>query len=92
MQESLGCCNESYNKVLKKRGILPIDQELGIDTSSVGLARQFALHGNGFSYNFAAAMAKLQVMVWAEGEIRKNCRVFYPPSIASIWRRGKYKA
>ncbi|KAL4187121.1 hypothetical protein AMTRI_Chr09g37610 [Amborella trichopoda] len=79
--------NEFYNQVLKKRGILQIDQALGNDRSSVGFVRQFSSDGNGFLKTFVDAMVKmgkLEVLVGNAGEIRKKCGVFNSPGFASM--------
>ncbi|ERN08178.1 peroxidase 44 [Amborella trichopoda] len=71
--------NEFYNQVLKGKGILLIDHNLGADNSTVGFVKQFGGDANGFLQDFKAVMVKmgsLNVLVGNAGEIRKNCRVF----------------
>ncbi|XP_031395164.1 peroxidase 44-like [Punica granatum] len=71
--------NQFYSQVLKKRGILQIDQELGLDKSSTGIVSRLAADNAEFQRSFARAMVKMgnvQVLTGNAGEIRKNCRVF----------------
>ncbi|GAA0156233.1 hypothetical protein Leryth_002143 [Lithospermum erythrorhizon] len=75
--------NQFYSQVIKKRGILPIDVNLGTDRSSAPIVARFASNGNLFNQNFVNALIKLanvEVLVGSAGEIRKNCRVFNPKS------------
>lgn len=71
--------NEFYNQIIKKRGVLHIDQQLAVDASSQGIVSGFAANGAGFQQSFANAMIKMgsiDVLVDNTGEIRKNCRAF----------------
>ncbi|KAL2502102.1 Peroxidase 44 [Forsythia ovata] len=71
--------NQFYNQIILKKGILQIDQQLGLDRSSAPIVSRFASNGNAFNQNFANAlikMGKIKVLLGNEGEIRKNCRVF----------------
>ena len=71
--------NQFYNQILRKKGILRIDQQLALDQSSKGIVSGFAANGASFSQSFANAIIKmgnLDVLVGNAGEIRKNCRVF----------------
>ena len=71
--------NEFYKQILLKRGVLQIDQQLALDSSTKGFVSGFASNGDKFRKNFADAMVKMgktEVLVGNEGEIRKNCRVF----------------
>ncbi|PKI30831.1 hypothetical protein CRG98_048778, partial [Punica granatum] len=45
-----------YSQVLKKRGILQIDQELGLDKSSTGIVSRLAADNAEFQRSFARAM------------------------------------
>ncbi|XP_061348040.1 peroxidase 44 [Gastrolobium bilobum] len=71
--------NQFYKQVLVKRGILQIDQQLALDTTTKDFVSGFASNNNKFQKSFANAMikmGKIEVLVGDEGEIRKNCRVF----------------
>ncbi|KAI4325572.1 hypothetical protein MLD38_030957 [Melastoma candidum] len=75
--------NQYYNMIMEKKGILKIDQELGLDSRSSRLVASFAGDENGFRTSFAAAMVKLgsvDVITGEEGEVRTNCRVFNNPN------------
>uniref|UniRef100_A0A803PZR6 Peroxidase n=1 Tax=Cannabis sativa TaxID=3483 RepID=A0A803PZR6_CANSA len=69
-----------FNQLVKKRGVLKIDQDLAIDKQTKNVVTQLA---NGNAYNFAQkfgqAMVKLgRVEVITDktkGEIRRSCRV-----------------
>ncbi|XP_028766848.1 peroxidase 57-like [Neltuma alba] len=74
--------NEYYRQVRMRRGVLHIDQQVGVDASSRGIMAGFAANGNSFKRSFAKAMIKmgsLDVLVGNAGEIRKNCRAFNDP-------------
>ncbi|XP_028766896.1 peroxidase 44-like [Neltuma alba] len=74
--------NEYYRQVRMSRGVLHIDQQLGVDASSRGIVAGFAANENSFKRRFAEAMIKmgsLDVLVGNAGEIRKNCRAFNSP-------------
>ncbi|XP_028766836.1 peroxidase 44-like [Neltuma alba] len=71
--------NEYYKQILKKKGVLKIDQNLADDASSRGIVSGFAGNGGSFMQSFANAMIKMgsiDVLVGNAGEIRKNCRAF----------------
>lgn len=71
--------NQYYNQILKKKGILQIDQELALDQSSAPIVAKMAANERASRQSFAKAMIKLgriDVLVGNAGEIRKNCRVF----------------
>lgn len=75
--------NQFYSEIRSKRGVLQIDQELALDSSSAPIVAGFANNGLSFQQSFAKAMVKMggiEVLVGKAGEIRKNCRVFNPPS------------
>ncbi|XP_049386086.1 peroxidase 44-like [Solanum stenotomum] len=75
--------NQYYNQILKKKGILKIDQELALDKLSAPIVAGFAKNGNAFRKSFAKSMVKMgniNVLVGDDGEIRKNCRVFNNPN------------
>ncbi|XP_028766912.1 peroxidase 44-like [Neltuma alba] len=74
--------NEYYRQVRMRRGVLHIDQQLGVDASSRGIVAGFAANGNSFKRSFAKAMIKmgsLDILVGNAGEIRKHCRAFNNP-------------
>ncbi|XP_027357199.1 peroxidase 44-like [Abrus precatorius] len=74
--------SEFYDQMLRKRGVLHIDQELALDPLSKDMVANFAADGNSFQQKFANAMIKMGnigVLVGSEGEIRKNCREFNFP-------------
>jgi peroxidase len=87
--------NEFYKQLLLKRGIMHIDQELAIDSSTSGFVSRFARDGNGFKQSFGKAMVKMGsvgVLVGNGGEVRKNCRVFNPknkPTVPSPPKKDK---
>lgn len=71
--------NEYYNQIMKKRGVLKIDQNLADDASSRGIVSGFAANGGSFMQSFANAVVKMgsiDVLVGNAGDIRKNCRAF----------------
>ncbi|MED6165984.1 hypothetical protein PIB30_104797 [Stylosanthes scabra] len=71
--------NEIYKQILSKKGVLKIDQELALDSSTKDFVASFAANGDEFQKNFADAivkMGKIEVLIGNEGEIRKNCRAF----------------
>ncbi|MED6123850.1 hypothetical protein PIB30_053377 [Stylosanthes scabra] len=71
--------NEIYKQILLKKGVLKIDQELALDTSTKDFVASFAANGDEFQKSFANAMVKMgkiEVLVGNQGEIRKNCRAF----------------
>ncbi|KAM5550439.1 peroxidase 44-like [Rosa sericea] len=69
--------NQFYNQVNLKRGMMQIDQELGVDKSTAGIVSGFASNGGRFSQSFATAMLKMgSLQDGNAGEIRKNCRAF----------------
>lgn len=75
--------NQFYNQILLRRGILQIDQELALDSSSASKVSDFASDGAGFLQKFAQALVKMgsiDVLVGNAGEIRKNCRAFNSPA------------
>ncbi|KAH0775226.1 hypothetical protein KY290_012363 [Solanum tuberosum] len=75
--------NQYYNQILKKKGILKIDQELALDKLSAPIVARFANNGNAFRKSFTKSMVKMgniNVLVGDDGEIRKNCRVFNNPN------------
>ncbi|GAA0163113.1 peroxidase [Lithospermum erythrorhizon] len=84
--------NEFYSQVIKKRGILQIDANLGAHRPSAPIVAKFASNGDLFKQNFVNAMLKManvEVLVGNAGEIRKNCRVFNPKSTTS--KSGPFK-
>lgn len=74
--------NQFYRQIMRKKGVLQIDQELAVDKSSAGIVSRFASDADSFKNSFASAMVKLgniQVLTGNAGEIRRNCRVFNQP-------------
>ncbi|KAM7279600.1 hypothetical protein ACFE04_006734 [Oxalis oulophora] len=72
--------NQFYKQIQSRNGVMQIDQELALDSSTRGIVAGFASNQNGFfSQSFANAMVRLsrvEVLVGTAGEIRRNCRVF----------------
>ncbi|KAL5719285.1 peroxidase [Ranunculus cassubicifolius] len=71
--------NKFYGQVLSKRGVMRIDQELSLDSSSSGIVSSLASDSVRFGQQFGEAMVKLgsvDALVGSAGEIRKNCRLF----------------
>ncbi|MED6180622.1 hypothetical protein PIB30_011925 [Stylosanthes scabra] len=68
--------NEFYKEVVNKRGVLFIDQQLGLDGLSKGLVSKFAGDGESFRRSFVNAIVKMGsigVLVGDDGEIRTHC-------------------
>ncbi|MED6210805.1 hypothetical protein PIB30_067636 [Stylosanthes scabra] len=68
--------NEFYKEVVNKRGVLFIDQQLGLDGLSKGLVLKFAADGESFRRSFVNAIVKMGsigVLVGDDGEIRTHC-------------------
>ncbi|CAH2077919.1 unnamed protein product [Thlaspi arvense] len=71
--------NAVYGEIQRQRGILRIDQNMGLDGSTRGIVSSFAQNNDLFRRRFAEAMVKmgsLRVLTGRSGEIRRNCRVF----------------
>ncbi|KFK40846.1 hypothetical protein AALP_AA2G049100 [Arabis alpina] len=71
--------NAIYGEIQRQRGILRIDQNLGLDRSTRGIVSSFASSNALFRQRFAQAMFKMgtiRVLTGRSGEIRRNCRVF----------------
>ncbi|QHN86708.1 hypothetical protein HN51_041016 [Arachis hypogaea] len=71
--------NQFYKQILNKQGVLFIDQQLALDSSSKGLVSSFAANPVSFQQSFVNAIVKMGsigVKVGNDGEIRRNCRVF----------------
>lgn len=71
--------NEFYKQILAKKGVLQIDQQLALDTSTKGFVSDFATNGDKFQKGFANAIVKMgnvDVLVGNQGEIRKKCFAF----------------
>ncbi|KAH7664498.1 Peroxidase protein [Dioscorea alata] len=78
--------NEYYKQIMLGRGVLQIDNELALDSSSASIASGLASDSTGFLHKFADALVKLgnvEVLEGSAGEIRKNCRVFNTPPPSS---------
>ncbi|XP_054797163.1 peroxidase 44-like [Prosopis cineraria] len=74
--------NSFYKQLLRRRGILELDERLAFDNSTRALVSRYAADNEEFLQNFARAMVKMgsiQVLDGERGEIRKNCRVFNNP-------------
>lgn len=66
--------NSYYQQIVKKRGILQIDQSLAMDASTSVFVNSLA-SGSNFATEFGRAMVKLgAVGVADKGQIRKSCR------------------
>jgi len=71
--------NQIYKQIKSQRGILRIDQNLGLDDSTSRIVSNFASSERLFGERFAEAMHKMGeigVLTRKFGEIRTNCRVF----------------
>ncbi|KAL1202920.1 Peroxidase 44 [Cardamine amara subsp. amara] len=71
--------NAIYGEIQRQRGILRIDQNMGLDGSTRGIVSGFASSNTLFRQRFAQAMVKMgriRVLTGTAGEIRRNCRVF----------------
>ncbi|XP_057806491.1 peroxidase 60-like [Salvia miltiorrhiza] len=73
--------NSYYKQIVKKRGILQIDQDLALDPLSRSTVAAIA---SGFDFNarFGEAMIKLgavQVLTGKQGQIRRSCRAINKP-------------
>ena len=73
--------NSYYKQIVKKRGILQIDQDLALDPLSKTTVEAIA---SGFNFNekFGQAMIKLggvQVLTGTQGQIRRSCRAVNKP-------------
>jgi len=70
--------NQIYKQIKSQRGILRIDQNLGLDDSTSRIVSNFALNETLFGERFAEAMqimGEIKVLTGNSGEIRTNCRV-----------------
>ncbi|KAK4477925.1 hypothetical protein RD792_017190 [Penstemon davidsonii] len=68
--------NSYYRQIVKRRGVLQIDQDLALDPLSNNTVAAIA-NGFDFSTRFGQAMIKLggvQVLTGKQGEIRRSCR------------------
>jgi peroxidase len=71
--------NAIYGEIRRQRGILRIDQNLGLDRSTSGIVSGYASSNTLFRKRFAEALVKMgtiKVLTGRSGEIRRNCRVF----------------
>ncbi|XLS98283.1 hypothetical protein HN51_041018 [Arachis hypogaea] len=65
--------NEFYKQILLNRGVLQIDQELALDSSTKDFVSSFAVNGDKFQKSFADAMikmGKIEILVRNDEEIR----------------------
>ncbi|PON64518.1 Peroxidase [Parasponia andersonii] len=79
--------NEFYHQIILNRGVLQIDQELALDSSTSGFVSDFASKPVLFSQRFADTMikmGKIEVLVGKAGEIRKKCGAFNNPKIRKV--------
>ncbi|XP_010695533.1 peroxidase 57 [Beta vulgaris subsp. vulgaris] len=70
--------NMYYKQIIRKRGVLKIDQEIEEDMASSKFVAKLAADNALFGEHFAKAMVKLgssRVLEGRDGEIRRNCRV-----------------
>ncbi|AAG12793.1 peroxidase, putative; 81098-80059 [Arabidopsis thaliana] len=70
--------NQIYKQIKSQRGILRIDQNLGLDDSTSRIVSNFALNETLFGERFAEAMqimGEIKVLTGNSGEIRTNCIV-----------------
>ncbi|KAL2904958.1 Peroxidase 57 [Bienertia sinuspersici] len=68
--------NSFFDQIVKRRGILSIDQALARDPQTMGFVQQLAQNPNLFATRLADAMVKMQavdVLTGNEGQIRKVC-------------------
>ncbi|WCJ36387.1 Peroxidase 60 [Euphorbia peplus] len=66
-----------YQNILLHRGILQIDQELGMHPLTFPIVRNLAFNSFDYPSKFGAAMVKLgsiRVLTGTQGEIRRSCR------------------
>ncbi|XP_065872039.1 peroxidase 60-like [Euphorbia lathyris] len=66
-----------YQNILLHRGILQIDQELGMHPLTFPIVRNLAFNSFDYPSRFGAAMVKLggiSVLTGRQGEIRRSCR------------------
>ncbi|XP_010474055.1 PREDICTED: peroxidase 44-like [Camelina sativa] len=71
--------NVIFREIEAQRGILKIDQNMGLDNSTRETVSTFASNNKIFRRRFAKAMVKMgtiRVLTERLGEIRRNCRVF----------------
>ncbi|KAL9235427.1 hypothetical protein vseg_010185 [Gypsophila vaccaria] len=71
--------NYFFTQILKQRGVLPIDQALAHDSSTVGTVLKYAQYPSTFNADLAKVMVKLQrvkVLTGNDGNIRKVCSKF----------------
>lgn len=69
--------NQHYKQIMLGRGVLQIDNELALDSSSASIVPGLASDAAGFLHRFADALVKLgnvEVLEGSGGEIRKNWR------------------
>ncbi|XP_040991202.1 peroxidase 60 [Juglans microcarpa x Juglans regia] len=71
--------NSFYQQILRKRGVLQIDQRLALDPRTRDIVTTIASgRASDFGSKFGEAMIKMgaiQVLTGTEGEIRKSCSV-----------------
>lgn len=73
--------NSYYKQIVMRRGILQIDQDLGLDPRSKSTVEAIA-KGFNFNVKFGEAMVKLgavQVLTDKQGQIRRSCRAINKP-------------
>lgn len=70
--------NELYDQIVRRRGVLQIDQELALDNSTAGIVESLRKDKRGFLKKFGEALVKLgsvHVLEGEKGEIRRICGV-----------------
>lgn len=67
-----------YKEITRKRGVLKVDQNMGMDTATNGTVKSLADGKLNFPAMFGSAMVRMgaiQVLTGTQGQIRKSCRV-----------------
>ncbi|RDX64819.1 Peroxidase 57, partial [Mucuna pruriens] len=75
--------NEFYKQILLKKGVLEIDQQLALDSTTKAFVSGFASNADKFQTSFSSAivkMSKADVLVGTQGEIRKKCFAINSPN------------
>ena len=69
--------NGFFKAIVAHKGVLEIDQNLGLDKSTRKIVSKYAANNTLFEIKFGKAMVKLGrigVLIGAEGEVRNSCR------------------
>lgn len=70
--------NSYYSRILSKKAVLGVDQQLLFGNDTKQIAKEFKDDFEDFRRSFALSMNRmgtLQALTGSQGEIRKNCRV-----------------